>query len=109
MPQLINYGKETLMVSQKSGEYSTYGERSWNIRYTGFSCDDFNSLAESESERMTNISKECIILPTSEEYGTKEEQESMIVTTKTDDLSSLCNNSAQAFCIFATSKRNCHV
>ena len=85
------------MVSQKSGEYSTYGERSWNIRYTGFSCVDFNSLVEAESERMANISKECIILPTPEEYGTKEEQGSMIVTTKTDDLSSLCNNSAHAF------------
>ena len=57
MPQMINYGGETIRISSKGVEYSTNGGRSWMSRYTGSSCGTFQSLMDGGRELLANTSK----------------------------------------------------
>lgn len=57
MPQLINYGKETIRVSAKGIEYSTNSGRTWMTRYSSSFCGTFLDLLPYGNELLAVTSK----------------------------------------------------
>jgi hypothetical protein len=57
---MINKGKELIRVNpsyKNKIEYSTNDGRSWNTRYSGSSCGDFNDLTDNGKEILASTSK----------------------------------------------------
>jgi hypothetical protein len=57
---MINRGKELIRINPSNKqkiEYSTSDGRSWNARYSGSSCGDFNDLTDNGKELLASTSK----------------------------------------------------
>jgi len=60
MGQMITRGKEIIRINptnKQKIEYSTSAGRSWNTRYSGSSCGDFNDLTDNGKEILASTSK----------------------------------------------------
>jgi hypothetical protein len=60
MGQMITKGKELIRIcptNKQKIEYSTSDGRSWNTRYSGSSCGDFNDLTDNGKELLATTSK----------------------------------------------------
>jgi hypothetical protein len=57
---MITKGKELIRIcptNKQKIEYSTSDGRSWNTRYSGSSCGDFNDLTDNGKEILASTSK----------------------------------------------------
>lgn len=60
MGQMITLGEEIIRISpinKKKLEFSTSNGKSWNTRYSGLDCGDFNELNVSGKEILAMTSK----------------------------------------------------